>query len=89
MWRHDCRRLNCFYICKFSNQSNEQYEKMKIILLPRPIEGTRYTKTKPYLPLDICLKPFVQLNDGVSVVGPFLGSEEAHAWMLEEARNEN
>ena len=59
---------------------------MKIIYLPRPIEGTRYTRDEPYLPLDICLKPFVQLNDGVSVVGPFTGSEEAHDWMSEEAQ---
>ena len=69
---------------------------MKVIYLPRPIEGTRFTKDKPYLPLDICLKPCVQLHDGVSVVGPVLGSEEAHDWLheegcrlLKEEQNEN
>jgi len=59
---------------------------MKIIYLPRPIEGTRYTKydpDQPSLPLDICLKPFVELDDGVSVVGPFKYREDAYEYMVE------
>ena len=59
---------------------------MKIVYLPRPIEGTRYTRpsTKgPPLPLDICLKPFVDLDDGVSVVGPFKYREDAYEYMVE------
>ena len=59
---------------------------MKIIYLPRPIDGTRYTKydpKHPRLPLDICLKPFVELDDGVSVEGPFDTSDEAHNYMRE------
>jgi hypothetical protein len=59
---------------------------MKIVFLPRPMDGTRYTKpsTKgPPLPLDICLKPFVQLNDGVSVVGPFKERDDAYNYMVE------
>ena len=62
---------------------------MKIIYLPRPIDGTRYTKYDPKrpdqqpLPLDICLKPFVELDDGVSVEGPFDTSDEAHNYMME------
>ena len=65
---------------------------MRIVYLPRPIEGTRYTRpsTKgPPLPLDICLKPFVELNDGVSVEGPFVTSHDARNWMLKESKNEN
>ena len=57
---------------------------MKIIYLPRPIEGTRYTKydpKHPRIPLDICLKPFVELDDGVSVEGPFDTSGDAAEWM--------
>ena len=60
---------------------------MKIIYLPRPIDGTRYTKYDPKrpdqqpLPLDICLKPFVELDDGVSVEGPFDTSGDAAEWM--------
>ncbi len=62
---------------------------MKIIYLPRPMDGTRYTKYDPKrpdqqpLPLDICLKPFVQLDDGVSVVGPFKEREDAEDYMVE------
>ena len=62
---------------------------MKIIYLPRPIDGTRYTKYDPKrpdqqpLPLDICFKPFVELDDGVSVEGPFDTSDEAHNYMME------
>ena len=60
---------------------------MKIIYLPRPIEGTRYTKYDPKrpdqqpLPLDICLKPFVELDDGVSVEGPFATSHDAQKFI--------
>ena len=56
---------------------------MKIVYLPRPIEGTRHTRTEPYLPLDICLKAFVELSDG-GVVGPFEGGQEAGDWMWEK-----
>ena len=56
---------------------------MKIVYLPRPIDDTRYTKNAPYLPLDICLKAFVELNDG-GVVGPFEGGREASDWMMEK-----
>jgi len=58
---------------------------MKIVYLPRPMEGTRRTRTEPYLPLDICLKPFVQLDDGVSVEGPFADSDDAQSWMLQNS----
>ena len=67
---------------------------MTIIYLPRPMEGTRYTKHDPKrpdqqpLPLDICLKPFVQLNDGVSVVGPFKYREDAYGYMVERMKAE-
>jgi hypothetical protein len=53
------------------------------------MDGTRYTKYDPKrpdqqpLPLDICLKPFVQLDDGVSVVGPFKYREDAYDYMVE------
>ena len=49
------------------------------------MDGTRYTKpsTKgPPLPLDICLKPFVQLDNG-NLVGPFKYREDAYDYMVE------
>jgi len=58
---------------------------MKIIYLHRPMEGTRYTKNKPYLPLDICLKAFVELSDS-RIVGPFDGGQEASDWMMEKKK---
>ena len=58
---------------------------MRIIYLSRPIEGTRYTKSEPRLPLDICLKAFVELSDE-RVIGPFEGDKEASDWMWEKKK---
>ena len=49
------------------------------------MDGTRYTRPSmegPPLPLDICLKPFVQLDNG-NLVGPFKESDDAAAYMVE------
>ena len=58
---------------------------MKIVYEPHPMDGTRYTRpsTKgPPLPLDICLKPFVQLDNG-NLIGPFKERDDAAAYMVE------